>query len=286
MIKNIIIDFFNFIKRPKDIQLEINIKEKIKFVSVLLLFEVVFTFLVIFPLIELFELFEKLKYPKIDYFETLLFTFFIWVLLVPFFEELVFRYILRYRGLKIKFINRLTWDKIFPFLVYLFPIVFGLIHLSNYSNQSYLFYLISPIFVLSQIIGGFILTFIRVRINFIWGVFYHCIWNFIFIMLFPIVEYQFSKPYVEITEDYKISITEKPFYNKNEIQILKIDSINNKIKKIEIKQYSLQHLLDTLYKKDKCYVDDVLIDLDFIDNEYKTKEEFKKILLKKYEIIE
>jgi uncharacterized protein len=67
MIKNIIIDFFNFIKRPNDIQLEINIKEKIKFVSVLLLFEVVFTFLFVYPLFELIELIEKIKIPKIDY---------------------------------------------------------------------------------------------------------------------------------------------------------------------------------------------------------------------------
>jgi membrane protease YdiL (CAAX protease family) len=286
MIKNIIIDFFNFIKRPNDIQLELNIKEKIKFVSVLLLFEVVFTFLFVYPLFELIELIEKIKIPKIDYSETLLFTFFLGVLLVPFTEELVFRYILRYKGFKIKYINILTWNKIFPYLVYLFSIVFGLIHLSNYDNQSSLFFLLSPIFILSQLIGGFVIVFIRVRINFIWGVFYHCVWNFIFIILFPIVEHQFSKPYLEITEDYKISITERPFFNKNEIQILKIDSINNKIKKIEIKQYSLQHLLDTIYKKDKYYVDDVLIDLDFIDNEYKTKEEFKEILLKKYEIIE
>ncbi|WP_396160780.1 CPBP family intramembrane glutamic endopeptidase [Flavobacterium sp.] len=286
MIKNIIIDFFNFIKRPNDIQLEINIKEKIKFVSVLLLFEVVFTFLFVYPLFELIELIEKIKIPKIDYSETLLFTFFLGVLLVPFTEELVFRYILRYKGFKINYINILTWNKIFPYLVYLFSIVFGLIHLSNYDNQSSLFFLLSPIFILSQLIGGFVIVFIRVRINFIWGVFYHCVWNFIFIILFPIVEYQFSKPYLEITEDYKISITERPFFNKNEIQILKIDSINNKIKKIEIKQYSLQHLLDTIYKKDKYYVDDVLIDLDFINNEYKTKEEFKEILLKKYEIIE
>jgi membrane protease YdiL (CAAX protease family) len=286
MIKKVIFDFLNFIKSPDDNQFNINLREKLKLVSILFLFEIVCSFLVIFPLFELIDEVEKIKSPKIDYSETLLFTFFLSVLIIPFLEELVFRYILRYKGLKIKMITRLMWNKIFPFLVYILSIFFAFIHLSNYNNQSNLFLLFSPFIVLSQLIGGLIITFIRVRINFIWGVYHHFAWNFIFAIALPVVEYQLTSPYTEITEEYKISITEKPFFNKNEKQILKIDSVNNKLKMIEIKQYSLQNLLDTIYQKHKYYVDDVLIDLDFKDNEYKTKEEFIKILRKKYDIIE
>jgi membrane protease YdiL (CAAX protease family) len=284
MIRNIFKDFFKFIKRPDDNQLNLNIREKIKFVSILLFFEVVFTLLVIFPLFEVIGKIEIIKVDKIDYSETLIFSFFIMVILVPLFEELCFRYILRYQGFKIKFITRQTWNKIFPFLVYFLSSIFGFIHLSNYKNEGYLFLLISPLIVLSQLIGGLIITFIRIRINFTWGVCYHLIWNFIVVIAVPSIEYQLTKPYIEINEKYKISITEKPFFNENDTRILKIDSVNHEIKKIEIKQYSLQNLIDTLYTKDKYYVDDVLIDLNYSSKEYSTKEDFLKILIKKYDI--
>ncbi|MDY3538157.1 CPBP family intramembrane metalloprotease [Riemerella anatipestifer] len=212
------------------------------------------------------------------------YSFFLTVLLVPFFEELIFRYLLRYKKFKLKLINRLIWNRIFPYLVYFLAISFGIIHISNYENKSTLFFLLSPLIVLSQLFGGFVITFIRVRINFIWGCLYHFIWNFIFIIFLPIAESYFSNPFEDITPEYKVTIIEKPFFNKDENQILKIDSLKTKVKKIEVKQYSLQHLLDTMYYKDKYYVDDVLINLDFNSVDYITKEEFLKILKKNYEI--
>lgn len=96
--------------------------------------------------------------------------------------------------------------------------------------------------------------------------------------------YQFATPYIEITDSYEISITEKPFFVTEESQYLKIDSLNQEIKSIELKQISLQNLLDTLYKKDQYYVEDVLIDLDFKSNEHISKADFLQILKKEYTI--
>jgi len=283
-IKNTLLDFFYFIKRPDDNHLNLNYKQKIKVFIVLFLLEIIFTFSIFFPLLELIDNYEKIKNPKIDYSETFLFTFFFMVLLVPLVEEFFFRYILRYKKFKLKLINRMIWNKIFPYLVYFLVICFGIIHISNYENNSTLFLLLSPLIIISQLIGGFVITFIRVKISFIWGCIYHFIWNFIFIIFVPIIESQFLNPYEDITPKYTVKIIEKPFFNKDENQILKIDSLNSKIKKIEIRQYSLQHLLDTLYNKDKYYVDDVLINLDFNSVNYTTKEEFLRILMKNYNI--
>jgi hypothetical protein len=77
---------------------------------------------------------------------------------------------------------------------------------------------------------------------------------------------------------------EKPFFDKNEEQILKIDSVSQKINTIEIKQYSLQNILDTLYSKDKYYVTDVLVNIDFKSRNGTTKKEFLNILRKEYNI--
>lgn len=281
---SIIKDFIKFLKHPDDTQLAVGFFEKIKIVGVLLIFEVVVLLSLVIPLDYLVNKIEIIKEPKLDYSETLGFMFFSAVILAPVFEELICRYLLRYKALQKRIFSRETWDKIFPYLVYGFSISFGLLHLFNYQNDGLLFYLFSPLVVLSQLSGGFVLSFIRVRINFIWGMFFHALWNFILAILLPIFYYQFVAPYIEITDSYEINITEKPFFVTEESQYLKIDSLNQEIKSIELKQISLQNLLDTLYKKDQYYVEDVLIDLDFKSNEHTPKEEFLKILMKEYEI--
>lgn len=288
MIKEISIDFINFIKHPKDFQFQLKFKDKIKFILVLLLFEVLFTITIIIPVYFIVNKIEKIKYQRIDYTETLLSSLFLFVIIIPLFEELIFRYFLRYKGLKTKILSRKTWDKIFPFLVYFMSVSFGLIHIFNYNNQNFVLILIilSPFIVLSQIFGGFILTYTRVRINFLWGVILHSIWNFLVIILIPLLGSQLIKPYEEVNESYKIKITEKPFYDTNSEQFMLIDSSLGSIKKIKIKQYSIQHLLDTLFNKNTYYVDDVLINLEFTTNDEIDKKEFVEILKKKYDIIE
>lgn len=284
MIKIIFKDLFQFIKRPNDQQIILANNEKLKYLLILLSFELIITFLVIFPLNIGIDALLKIKYERFDYSGTILYAFLLWIIIVPFFEELIFRYILRYQGLKKKFIKKSKWNTIFPFLVYMLAISFGFIHLSNYLNDNKLFLLLSPFIVLSQLLGGLIITFIRVRINFLWGVFYHWTWNFLFVIAIPILGQQFSKQFIEQTTNYNISISEQSFFNKEKDQVLKVDSLNNKFHKIEIKQFSLQHILDTLYFKDKYYVDDVLINLNYNSKKGMTKDEFLELLRKEYEI--
>jgi membrane protease YdiL (CAAX protease family) len=110
------------------------------------------------------------------------------VILIPFIEELIFRYFLRYERLRIWRISLYQWNKIFPILVYIFVICFGLIHITNFSNNSKWFYVLSPLIVISQLLSGIIITYIRVRLNFMSGVFYHWIWNFTFVIAIPEID--------------------------------------------------------------------------------------------------
>ena len=284
MVKNTIIDFIKFLKYPKDYQQSFTVREKVKFLFILLLFEIVFLFVVIFPIHLGVDQITILKEPKVDYSLSFLMSLLVFVIIIPLVEELIFRYFLRYKGFKTRFITRKRWDRIFPFLVYLLSIFFGFIHITNYENENTLCFVLSPLIILSQLVGGFIISFIRVRINFIWGFYYHMIWNFLFVIALPLIEHQLSEPYVENVKYYNISIKEKPFFDKNEEQILKIDSVSQKINTIEIKQYSLQNILDTLYSKDKYYVTDVLVNIDFKSRNGTTKKEFLNILRKEYNI--
>ena len=284
MIEKTIKDFIIFLKKPNDVQLQIDFKQKFSTVSMLFLAEIIFTFIIAFPLLEGVDKILNIKSPKFDYSETILTVIFISIIIIPLLEELFFRYFLRYQGFKIKIISRTKWENIFPFLVYTLAISFGFMHISNFLNDEKLFYILSPFIIISQLFGGLIITYIRVRLNFRWAVFYHSFWNLIFILLIPLIDTLFYKPFVEITSNHSIIVKEKSYFNKNKPQIIKIDSVSNKIQSIDIEQYSLQNILDTIYNNETYYVDDVLINLKFKSKEGITKQNFLEILKKEYEI--
>jgi len=77
---------------------------------------------------------------------------------------------------------------IYPYLIYLSALIFGLIHLGNYQGLELSG--VSLAFVLPQISVGFVLVFIRVRLGFWMSVFFHFVWNtaisLFLIILFPI----------------------------------------------------------------------------------------------------
>ena len=132
------------------------------------------------------------------------------IILAPVFEEIGFRLILR-RIFPIKYIfSQKLWDKIFPFLVYVSSVIFGFLHLSNYTNDGFSFYIFSPIIIASQLIGGLVTAFIRVKYNFFYGMLYHALWNAL--IIFPLIFIDnFSSPYQEKTEKYSMEISEKHF---------------------------------------------------------------------------
>ena len=283
MTKRVLWDFVSFLKHPKDEQTKESFKRKLQTIFILLGFEICLVYFVLAPLYYLMEPLVSVK-EELDYKEdTLLMSAISSIILAPVLEEIGFRLILR-RNFPIKYIfSQKLWDKIFPFLVYASSVIFGFVHLTNYTNDGFWFYVFSPIIITSQLIGGFVIVFIRVRYNFFYGILYHALWNMLmtFIMLFTD---NFSSPYQEKTEKYSIEISEKHFFDEDEKQVFKIDSLQGKIHKIEVEQYSFQHFLDSLYQGNKYQINDAFIKMKFDSQKGVTKEEFIEILKKEYNI--
>lgn len=82
-------------------------------------------------------------------------------------------------------------------------IIFGFIHTTNYENATIWVYLISPILVLPQLIGGVTLLFLRVKYGLIYAIASHMMYNGIGLigeLYYP----PSTKPNVQYTElDYK-----------------------------------------------------------------------------------
>lgn len=276
-------DFVSFLKHPKDVQTKESFKRKLQTIFILLGFEMCLLYFVLVPLYYLMEPLVSVK-EELDYKDdTLFMSVILSIILAPVLEEIGLRLILR-RNFPIKYIfSQKLWDNIFPFLVYASSIIFGFIHLTNYTNDGFWFYVFSPIIISYQLIGGLVTAFIRVKYNFFYGILYHSLWNAS--LIFPLIFINnFSSPYQEKTEKYNIEISEKYFFDEDEKQVFKIDSLQGKIHKIEVEQYSFQHFLDSLYQGNKYQINDAFIKMKFDSQKGVTKEEFIEILKKEYDI--
>ena len=105
-----------------------------------------------------------------DFSKTQIFLF--GVVLAPFFEELIFR------GPLTAFKN----PKHFGIAFYVFTILFGLVHITNFEITRNII-LLSPLLVLPQIILGGYLGFIRIRFGLPWSIALHATYNAILIGL-------------------------------------------------------------------------------------------------------
>ena len=283
MIKKVLWDFVSFLKHPKDVQTKESFKRKLQTIFILLVGKMCVFCFVLMPLNDLVEHFVSTD-SKLDlHKKSITSAIFLAVVLAPVFEEIGFRLILR-RNFPIKYIfSQKLWDKIFPFLVYASSVIFGFVHLTNYTNDGLWFYVFSPIIISYQLIGGLVIVFIRVKYNLFYGMLYHALWNTLMTFMVVFTD-NFSSPYQEKTEKYSIEISEKYFFDEDEKQVFKIDSLQGKIYKIEVEQYSFQHFLDSLYQGNKHQINDAFIKMKFDSQKGVTKEEFIEILKKEYDI--
>ncbi len=94
------------------------------------------------------------------------------VVVAPLFEELIFRAPLVVFKEKTQF--RIAF--------YIFAIVFGLVHLTNFKITPNIL-LLAPVLVAPQIILGSYLGFIRIKFGLIWSILLHATYNAFFILL-------------------------------------------------------------------------------------------------------
>jgi hypothetical protein len=277
--KKIILEVLSFIKNPDDQRIENwSLKTNIKYIFYILFFEFILNMVVINAIIYVINKIEPIvTNTRIIYEDNKLLPMLIAASLwAPLIEEVIFRLGLRYNKFYSVFINRKRWDFIFRFLVYFTVLAFGFVHSVNFLNDSTFFYWVLPLLVATQTIGGFILTFLRVRFNFISSLFAHILWNFSMMLIFIVSPY-FFKPYVKENESYSVKI-EQLSYSKVELQKFEVDSSANKVFKLKINEYSLNHVLDTLFQHERL-LEDYVINLQFESKKGTSKEDLKKLLL-------
>ena len=181
--KNIAINFFDFLKNPHEKFNEtLSIKQKWEFLFYILVLDFILVIFAsaIISFIDsfLFEL-ESDSIEEIFSNKGAFSILILAALVVPFIEELLFRFFLKYeRNLLFHFFDFLTKNKAKIFWDNHF------MHLTNFSNTNILFYILAPLIVLPQFIGGLTLGYTRLKLGFFWGVLQHGLYNFI---LFSVV---------------------------------------------------------------------------------------------------
>ncbi|WP_297334160.1 CPBP family intramembrane glutamic endopeptidase [Flavobacterium sp.] len=177
MTKLLLYDLSGFLKNPDDVQYNVSAIKKAKIFIILFLVKVFIFLLLIYPLLILLNNIIDLQH-RGELVEDSVFTLIAVSIIAPVTEELFFRLVLRRQGLVAAIFSEQIWYKVFPWLCRISIVGFAVIHLSNYNNSETLFYVLSPLIVLSHFITGCFITFTRVRLCFLYGLLLHSLWNF------------------------------------------------------------------------------------------------------------
>lgn len=135
------------------------------------------------------------------------------------------------------------WLKYYKIVFYLVTLIFGLIHISNYSFSSTILFL-TPILILPQLLSGILLGYFRLKIGFGAAVFYHCLWNGFFLVMFMV-----SNQYASLDINME--------NNKYKLEVYEVSDVNNQNEsltlsrnKIEFENQSLKMIISTLSDSD------------------------------------
>ncbi|MDP4189333.1 MAG: CPBP family intramembrane metalloprotease, partial [Bacteroidota bacterium] len=198
--------FFRFLRHPNDQEgVDISIGRKLKVLLQLFLFDVVIVIilLAINYIIHTLHILEPTHHKLEDLFIS---TGYVWVfitavIIAPIFEELIFRLPLIYRYnyifraiVYLLSVSGVVADdkldkgviafrrKYFIWFFYLMAILFGFMHITNYSGYKELLFWM-PLLTSSQLISGIILGYIRIKYGLIWSIYYHAFNNLVFITI-------------------------------------------------------------------------------------------------------
>lgn len=243
--KQIITDFFSFIRKPKDLQYSGDDKAyKWKVFFTLFIFNIFFSLLCIgLSLIvdKIYPLEHKLEDLNYNPIVTILLI----AIIVPFIEEVFFRLILRRKEILKKIFTVEKWNKYFSALVYISTVSFALIHITNYKFDSYFFLLLAPILTLSQFVSGFIMTFLRVRFNFWMGFAFHALWNFSAVIFAGQDSLKEVKEIQIKNDQFQLEIKEKSFFNSVTKEMIHTAK-NDTIYQFESKGFKLKNILNMI----------------------------------------
>lgn len=284
--------FFDYLQLPKHhFDQGQTASAKVKTFASLFLLNLLFTFLVYYPLYYLVDWLYHLKPSKAlqnyDIYTLLLLA--VWV--VPFFEEVAFRFPLKYRFNLLfrlfdlfspsKFFKRLQ-HHYFPAIFYLSAAIFGLAHAMNYDNQmTFVFALLVPFLIVSQFFTGLILGYLRVRLGFFWGFLFHAVWNFLFIIT-AYLQHSDKKTIDIADRNKRIELTQL-FISEGPKSAVTYDIRNEKVYLIDIQNGDIQLLLNQIAPQ--YHADDIqLVNFKVESKSGISKKDLFKILNEKIEL--
>lgn len=259
--KQILLHFWQFIKHPKDFRDTSSNKWKVFFTLFLAELALLAIYLPVIHLIDKYFAIEDATELNFN----IILSFLLLVLLVPFIEEVFFRLGLRRKGLVEFFFTEQQWKKYFPLFIYSSSIIFGIVHIGNYANFSWIFIVLSPILILTQLTGGFILAYLRVRFNFWLSFLYHALWNFTAIFLLGSLSMFFVDSIDIKTNDYELQVKHQLFVSLTDNKTITFEQTEEgKIKIIQSDEYSVSEMLEILDVDFDHYIpESVIIDLNF-----------------------
>ncbi len=77
----------------------------------------------------------------------------------------------------------LFWKRYFRLIYYGFAVLFGFLHISNFSGASIWVFYLTPLLVLPQFLSGLVIGYIRMQFGFFWGFTFHAVWNSVLLSL-------------------------------------------------------------------------------------------------------
>lgn len=277
-VKNI----YSWIIHPDESGLNIDIREKMLLLGKMLLLDILFSL----PIVLLMEVihYNLFKIDEIEIDEGLGFIFIMFVIVGPFFEELIFRMPLKYkRNYLVKMINEFTndwiynrWPHIFKYFLYIMIVLFGLIHLTNYNNNEPIFYLLSPVIVGSQLLGGIMLSYCRIKLGFWWAVLQHGLFN-LFVTLVSLLFFHNSTLVSKSSERTNLEITELMYIDK-ETSCYSWTKKDSLIYSIDAVNISLYQFMDSLQSEGPKPYDNTWINGTFVSKDGSTKSEIIEII--------
>lgn len=123
--------------------------------------------------------------------------------------------------------------------------------------------LFAPFIVLSQIVGGAIMSYLRVKFNFWLGFLYHALWNFVFVIFAPLITNLTIKENHVKGNNYEVIIKESSEFSFEE-KTLSYSSDLDSVFQLEVKNYPLKDvlfILDSTNSKYKSLVKNIDIEL-------------------------
>lgn len=235
MFRKFFADFRKFLRNPQQIADEPQL-QPLPTWSAVLAVNIAVTAAVIIPLIYLIDeyVLHLRPTPELSKPRTLWFMVTVIVGIAPIVEELIFRYPLKFAR-----------NGVLKLAVYVSSLVFGLYHLFNYSNQEVLFYALAPIIVGSQLFGGFLLAYLRVKHGLRWSILAHAVFNALIVI--PSALLVHGKTVIDYrSSDYSLVATEFAYLERPEY--LRIHRENDGIDTLIVRQMGLQTVLDSIAK--------------------------------------